>query len=156
MVVIIPIIREDYQDKYVVLIRKTHPEWQKGLLNCPGGHIEDDKMPVEAAAREFTEETDIILGAHTIEPVGRTHYYDDDGGGRRIVFFYTVRLDASCKNTVEKRAAIMQQKVMSPGNDEIPVVMRIEEALAHKDLVSNLRMIIPKAMLVLDEWVDGD
>lgn len=24
----------------VLLIRKKHPEWQKGLLNAPGGHIE--------------------------------------------------------------------------------------------------------------------
>lgn len=41
----------------VVLIEKTKPEWQKGLLNGVGGKIERGESPVEAMVREFQEET---------------------------------------------------------------------------------------------------
>lgn len=41
----------------VVLIRKTHPDWQKGLLNGPGGKVEDGETPYDAMVREFKEET---------------------------------------------------------------------------------------------------
>lgn len=42
----------------VVLIRKNRPEWQAGLLNGVGGHVEiNDKTTQMAMAREFIEET---------------------------------------------------------------------------------------------------
>ena len=43
----------------VLLIRKTHPNWQKGKLNGVGGRIEDGESAVEAMRREFAEETGI-------------------------------------------------------------------------------------------------
>lgn len=45
----------------VVLVRKNKPEWQKGLLNGPGGKIEEtDPTPEHAMVREMVEETGII------------------------------------------------------------------------------------------------
>lgn len=46
----------------VVLIRKDHPDWQKGKLNAVGGHIESDETPAEAMEREFREETGLEFG----------------------------------------------------------------------------------------------
>lgn len=43
----------------VLLIRKTHPNWQKGKLNGVGGRIESDESAIEAMRREFVEETGI-------------------------------------------------------------------------------------------------
>lgn len=43
--------------KYVALIRKQKPEWQKGLLNGVGGKIEPEETGDMAMAREFSEET---------------------------------------------------------------------------------------------------
>lgn len=44
----------------VVLIRKNRPEWQDGLLNGVGGHIEEyDDGPCAAMVREFKEETGV-------------------------------------------------------------------------------------------------
>jgi 8-oxo-dGTP pyrophosphatase MutT (NUDIX family) len=41
----------------VLLIRKRRPEWQRGLLNGIGGHIEPtDASPLHAMRREFAEE----------------------------------------------------------------------------------------------------
>ena len=43
-------------EKYVKLILKERPVWQKGFYNGIGGHIEDGETPVEAMVREFHEE----------------------------------------------------------------------------------------------------
>lgn len=45
----------------VLLIRKSRPQWQCGLLNGVGGKVEKDESPMDAMVREFREET----GAHT-------------------------------------------------------------------------------------------
>lgn len=49
----------------VALIRKTHPEIQKGFLNGVGGKIEQGENSIDAMCREFEEETGFF-----------THYYD--------------------------------------------------------------------------------
>ena len=46
----------------VVLIRKTKPEWQRGLLNGVGGKVGDNikgETPEQAIDREFKEETGV-------------------------------------------------------------------------------------------------
>lgn len=49
---------EDY--KKLALIRKTHPEWQAGLLNGPGGKVEPLEHASKAMEREFLEETGVL------------------------------------------------------------------------------------------------
>lgn len=47
-----------YQDcRDVLLIEKQRPEWQQGLLNGVGGHVESGEEPFAAMRREFLEET---------------------------------------------------------------------------------------------------
>lgn len=41
---------------FFILIQKERPLWQAGLLNGPGGKIEEGEDPVDAMAREFNEE----------------------------------------------------------------------------------------------------
>ena len=43
----------------VALIRKGHPEWQSGLLNGIGGHVELGESAPAAMLREFCEETGV-------------------------------------------------------------------------------------------------
>jgi 8-oxo-dGTP diphosphatase len=43
----------------VALIKKTHPEWQAGLFNGIGGHVNEDETPLEAMQREFKEEAGV-------------------------------------------------------------------------------------------------
>lgn len=45
----------------VLLIQKSRPEWQKGKLNLPGGHIEDDEDGPLCVAREFEEEAGVWI-----------------------------------------------------------------------------------------------
>lgn len=47
----------------IVLLKKARPENQRGLLNFPGGKIEEDESPRQCMAREWMEET----GVYTYE-----------------------------------------------------------------------------------------
>jgi 8-oxo-dGTP diphosphatase len=48
--------------KQVVLIKKNKPEWQKGLLNGPGGKVEKtDPTAFYAMRREIREETGLTI-----------------------------------------------------------------------------------------------
>jgi 8-oxo-dGTP diphosphatase len=49
----------DNRGESVVLIVKSKPDWQRGLLNGVGGKIEAGESPAEAMAREFREETGV-------------------------------------------------------------------------------------------------
>lgn len=50
----------DQDARIVVLIRKTHPEWQAGKLNGVGGKVErTDRTLWQAMVREFYEETGV-------------------------------------------------------------------------------------------------
>jgi len=48
-------------DDRVLLIEKTHPRWQAGLLNGIGGRIEVEETPEQAMNRESIEEADLHL-----------------------------------------------------------------------------------------------
>lgn len=53
----------------VVVIQKARPAWQAGRWNFPGGKIERGESPVQAAAREFAEETGLHLDTSELRPV---------------------------------------------------------------------------------------
>lgn len=44
----------------IVLLKKARPEWQRGLLNLPGGKIEEDESPRQCMTREWKEETGVF------------------------------------------------------------------------------------------------
>lgn len=51
-----------FHNKDVVwLIKKVRPEWQKGMLNGIGGHVEENENMMAAMIREFNEEAGIII-----------------------------------------------------------------------------------------------
>lgn len=47
-----------WHDGVLPLIRKSHPDWQKGRLNGIGGRAEDGEAPEQCARREWSEETE--------------------------------------------------------------------------------------------------
>lgn len=49
----------DENEEHVLLINKTHPDWQAGKLNGIGGRIEEGESALEAMRREFVEEVGI-------------------------------------------------------------------------------------------------
>jgi 8-oxo-dGTP pyrophosphatase MutT (NUDIX family) len=41
--------------------RKARPDWQRGLINAPGGEVKDGERPGAAMKREFREETGLAI-----------------------------------------------------------------------------------------------
>jgi 8-oxo-dGTP diphosphatase len=109
----------------VALIRKSHPAWQAGKLNGVGGKIEIDagETPMTAMVREFQEETGRRL-------VGWREAVKLTGTDYRVHFFVAFTELATL-------AALR-------GSDDEPIeVLNVKSALAHTDLIPNLRWIIP-------------
>lgn len=74
--------------RYVILIKKNRPDWQKGLLNGVGGKIEPNEDPHDAMRREFKEETGVNIplwnpvcvldstkSEHKVKTDWRVHFY---------------------------------------------------------------------------------
>jgi 8-oxo-dGTP diphosphatase len=71
----------------VLLIKKARPDWQRGKLNGVGGKIEKtDASPAAAMAREFEEETGMIVPAIAWEPLAIK-----TDGDFRLYSFWAIR-----------------------------------------------------------------
>lgn len=116
--------------RHVVLIKKLAPEWQKGYLNGVGGKIEANETSYDAMAREFQEETGVLIPAkewHCYSKIYRPEHYEVD------VFFAHSDL-AFQSRTVEK------EEVLIAKVSELP-----------ENLIPNLSWLIP---LALDKQAD--
>ncbi len=60
MEMVVGFLFSEERDK-VVLIKKTHPEWQKGKLNGVGGKVQPGETPYAAMVREFKEEAGLNI-----------------------------------------------------------------------------------------------
>jgi 8-oxo-dGTP diphosphatase len=112
---------------HVALIRKKHPDWQKGKLNGIGGHIEPtDKTPACAMAREFWEETGI-----------ETHpdYW------REFVCVKGNDYELHCFTT---RFGVLAK--LKKTTDEKPAWYRLDTILKNKKILASLHWLIPMAI----------
>lgn len=111
----------------VLLIEKAKPAWQAGKMNGIGGKIEEtDHCPACAMAREFNEETGLVLAAAQWEKFAIL-----SGPGFKVHFFRTWG------------AKIDQAKSMT---DEPVRVVPVEEAGYGVPAITNLRRLIPFAL----------
>ena len=126
----------------VLLIRKTRPSWQAGLLNGVGGKIELLEASSEAMVREFQEETGVRttvdqwrnvtsirispeLPFRAFPSPSYVHFfrYDEHGSAVLNNFHHLVRATT----------------------DEIPEWLDVELIGARTDLIRNLQTLIPMA-----------
>ena len=111
----------------VLLIEKQRPDWQKGRLNFPGGHIEEGETGSECISREFNEEANVL-----IKPLDWYYIGMIENEGEYLVEFFT---------------AIYKEeehgKVQSLTNEELHWVYCAD--LPDK-VISNLRWLVPFAM----------
>ena len=114
----------DESEKKVILVRKERPEWQKGLLNGPGGHIEDGEGMFVAMAREFKEE----VGIETNPYVWR-HKITIEGKGWRV-YFLAIRLTDKVFYSVRNMT------------DELVMIVKMDE-LHRLPMIQNLTWMIP-------------
>jgi 8-oxo-dGTP diphosphatase len=123
--------------RFVALIRKARPEWQKGKLNGIGGKLEEGETGWTAMAREFQEET----GCKT--KGSDWHYYavmsgtNDDGNSFECHCF-TMLGDVGRIRTVDE--------------DEPVLAIYARSILTMSDLIDNLAWLI---LLAIDYLNDG-
>lgn len=120
----------DEAERDVLLIRKTHPEWQTGKLNGVGGRIEDGETPLEAMCREFKEEVGIE------HPHWREFCILSDTRDWSIHFF----------------SAVGPIWDAMPMGDERPEIVRVGEIPDFA--IPNLRWLIPMALTMKNERAD--
>ena len=113
---------DEYEDK-VLLIHKTHPDWQKGKLNGIGGKVEESESFGDAMRREFFEETGCRVDNR------RMFCEMSYPNGVRIVCFYSTQLIGVHKWDKEKYP-------------ETPEWFGISE-IHHLDVIDNLKWLIP-------------
>lgn len=74
----------------VVLIHKLHPEWQKGLLNFPGGTFQSEtELSEDCISRKFKDETGVQVGSNDWIHIGSIQ--DLEGKEYIVHVFTTVR-----------------------------------------------------------------
>lgn len=115
----------------VLLIEKLKPDWQKGRINLPGGSLDMGEWPERAAARELHEEANLL--AFHVVPMGVI-----DGPDWRVHV-----IKCLVKN-IEQWASM---------TDEAVFWMPINDALQHKKLIPNLRVIVPLCHCSVRGWV---
>jgi 8-oxo-dGTP diphosphatase len=114
-------------DKDVILIEKTKPDWQKGLLNGVGGKLEDyDDSSVHAMVREFREETGIETTIHEWDYFGEMY-----GDGFHINLFRASLDDARPEALT----------------DEIPYICDVATLNKSRDMcISNIPWLVNMAL----------
>jgi 8-oxo-dGTP diphosphatase len=116
-----------FEGDSVALIRKNRPEWQAGLLNGIGGHVEANETPTAAMVREFEEET-----GYYVSPFRWFRVAILSGSNYEVHFFTTTGPVRKLKSTT----------------DEEVVVYRSD--LVTSDIaIPNLTWLLPLAKLVL-------
>ena len=117
--------------RHVVLIQKNRPEWQAGLLNGVGGHIEPADASAEAAMeREFEEETALSV-------TGWRSFAFIHGDDWTVEIFTTTHEDVWHVQTVTDE-----------GVAPFPVSAILNDGYA---TISNLRWLLPLAIDTLRE-----
>ena len=110
----------DENRENVLLIRKNKPEKQKGRLNGVGGKVEDGETFRMAMEREFKEEAgmDVSSWDETVLLTGE-HY--------EVQFFWAV-------GDLNKATSMTDEKLE---------IHRIDSIVGNRDVLTNLKWIIP-------------
>lgn len=117
----------------VVLISKTKPAWQAGLLNGVGGKVEHGEAALDAMVREFEEETG--------------HYIGPD----RWTEFTTLRSVDTFQVDCFVAQASDEEEFAAPHRTTDEEVLRVRVSdLYDYDMIENLRWLVPMAADLID------
>jgi len=135
----------DIEFKQLVIIRKQRPEWQRGLINVPGGKIEPGESDAEAISREFKEETGEIIGPLRWDRFALMHEEGLEPAWEVVCFR---ALDSDLMKRIGARAPFIMT-----GEEEIDVINRsdIHGIEMRKKTIPNLQWLTELAC----DWHPG-
>ena len=102
-----------FEGQNVALIRKKRPEWQAGLLNGIGGHVEHGETFLEAMVREFREET-----GYSPDPRSWIPFAEWKTENAHILFYkaYIPMLEDVLHTTTDEKVEIVPVRSVTPFN----------------------------------------
>lgn len=116
-----------FSSNNVLLIHKTHPEWQAGYLNGIGGKIDPGENPHDGMVREFEEETGLHLSKERW-----CQFCELIGKGFHVYFFYAIDIAGEAGGVRSKTEEVIEW---------VPVM-----SLYLKPIIPNLNWLIPMAL----------
>jgi 8-oxo-dGTP diphosphatase len=123
----------------VVLIKKTKPDWQKGLWNGVGGKVEDGEYLDSAMRREFLEEAGVNTGLDQWQPFATLV----DKAGTHKVHFY--------------RSRVVTRPAIRTMTEEFVDWVHLDDInLGKINVVPNLKWLIPFALGTNDHQYVGN
>lgn len=142
-------------DAKVLLVKKQHPEWQRGYYNGVGGKLDYREIPVCGMVREFREE---VFGfstlpsqwEHTVTLRGPIH---DRAGGSYLMYVFRTFLDdrnaLRLYEIVEKKTENADGEMLhlAPVYD---VRSYDEKYRGRTGFIDNLEFIVPMQFFPLD------
>jgi 8-oxo-dGTP diphosphatase len=79
----------------VALVHERYDTWDREYWNQPGGAVEEDESPLEAAVRELAEETGLVVSLDALVPISTMVLTDTSGSVRSQAWNFTVDVDGS-------------------------------------------------------------
>lgn len=127
--------------KYLVLIEKQKPNWQKGKLNGVGGKVElDDISDKSAMVREFQEETGLDTELLGWKHFATMKFPDDVMGGSAVVYCYKYFSNRifGCSTTTDE---VISMYALHPDSVRAGIPLWCDQPL-----IKNLHVLIPMAL----------
>lgn len=118
--------------RFVLLVLKNRPDWQRGKLNGVGGKIEDTESPEQAMRREFLEEA----GIDTDDWLRFATLGDDRGW---IIHFFYAKGDIDRAKTLTDESLMLFPLWKLPSDEKV---------------IPNLTWLIPMALSMQHERID--
>lgn len=117
------------EGRRILLVRKTHPDWQAGRWNGIGGVVEEDETPFAAMMREFREETGLWINW--------TMFLVEHEPFNSVVLFFKARIPVG--------ASLPSVPTVNDTGEEL-CWLDTSRALSSEYIIGNLKWIIPLAL----------
>ncbi len=79
----------------VALVHERYDTWDREYWNQPGGAVEEDESPLEAAVRELAEETGLVVSVDALVPISTMVLTDMSGSVRSQAWNFTVDVEGT-------------------------------------------------------------